>query len=167
MSAPKARTKAPVTKLEETGARVGTIVSAEHGEVRVDFAGNARGPLLARVASTLDDASLARAAERHEEALLFFDGAGGQPVVLALLRPPTAAIDAVLEGTLPANGAAAPVARVDGKRVEITGQEEVVLRCGKASLTLRRDGKVVLRGVNVVNQADGVQRIRGGKVEIN
>ena len=157
-------------KLEEPsapqGARVGVVVWAEHGEVKIDFEGNTRGPRLARVASTLDDAALQRAAARREEALLFFDGAGdGQPIIVALLRPQTANIDAVLEGTLPASPD--PVARVDGKRVEITGQDEVVLRCGKASLTLRRDGKVVLRGVNVVNQADAVQKIRGGKVEIN
>jgi len=43
----------------------------------------------------------------------------------------------------------------------------VVLRCGKASLTLRRDGKVLLRGVDVVSQADQVHKIRGGKVQIN
>lgn len=58
-------------------------------------------------------------------------------------------------------------ARIDGRRVLIEGAEEIVLQCGKASLTLRRDGKIVLRGVNVVSEADQVQRIRGGTVKIN
>jgi len=58
-------------------------------------------------------------------------------------------------------------ARVDGRRVVVEGREEVTLRCGKASLTLRADGKVVLRGVNLVSQADQVHKIRGGKVQVN
>jgi len=37
-------------------------------------------------------------------------------------------------------------ARVDGKRVVLEGNDEVVLKCGEASITLRRDGKIILRG---------------------
>ena len=58
-------------------------------------------------------------------------------------------------------------ARVDGKRVVIEGEHEVVLRCGEASITLRRDGKVVLRGAYIETTAKGLNRIRGGSVKIN
>lgn len=144
------------------GARLGRVVAFSAGEVRVDFEGNAGGPVVARVAAGLDDAALSAAAREHREAALLF--AGGQPIVLALLRSTTPQLDAALSAPLPAGQ---KTARVDGRRVEIEGAEEVVLRCGKASLTLRRDGKVELRGVNVVSQAQQVQRIRGGKVQIN
>ena len=64
--------------------------------------------------------------------------------------------------------AAPPVdARVDGKRVVIEGQEEVVLKCGEASITLKRDGKLILRGAYVETHAKGVNRIKGGSVKIN
>lgn len=59
------------------------------------------------------------------------------------------------------------MARVDGRKVVIEGRDEVVLQCGKATLTLRRDGQVVLRGVNIRTEADEVQRIKGSKVQIN
>jgi hypothetical protein len=58
-------------------------------------------------------------------------------------------------------------AHVDGQRVVIEGRDEVVLRCGKASLTLRRNGQVLLRGINIRTEADEVHKIKGGKVQIN
>lgn len=159
---------APVVTLHAAprieGARVGRIASARGGEVRVELDG-APAPLLARVSAGLDDAALAAAAAARQDALVVFDrGDPARPVVVALLRSETPLIDAVLAGPLPR---AEKVARVDGRRVEIEGKDEVVLRCGKASLTLRRDGKVVLRGVNVVSQGDAVHKVRGGKVQIN
>jgi len=56
---------------------------------------------------------------------------------------------------------------VDGKRVVLEGDQEVVLRCGDASITLRRDGKIVLRGAYIETTATGLNRIRGGSVKIN
>lgn len=145
------------------GARIGRVVSSEGGRVTVQVEGV--GAVGARVAAGLDDAALAQAARSGGEAVLLFErGDPRRPVLVALLRSESPLLDAVLAGPLPREE---KVARVDGRRVEIEGKDEVVLRCGKASLTLRRDGRVVLRGVNVVSQADAVQKIRGGKVEIN
>jgi hypothetical protein len=162
--------KAAVVSLESEarieGPRVGRVVGCARGEVRVDFEGNRRGPLACRVSAAIEEAAIEEAAREGQDALLLFEGGDpAHPVLVALLRSATPLIDAVLAGPLPA--ARQKVARVDGRRVELEGREEVVLRCGKASLTLRADGRVVLRGVNVVTQADAVQKIRGGKVEIN
>jgi hypothetical protein len=57
--------------------------------------------------------------------------------------------------------------RVDGKRVELEGQDEIVLRCGEASITLRRNGRVVIRGTYVETYSKGTNRIKGGSVQIN
>jgi hypothetical protein len=146
------------------GAVVGRVASFRGGEVRVELAG-APAPAIARVAASLDDAALARAArERQEAVLLLEEGDPARPILVALLRSPTPLVDAILAGPLPD---AEKVARVDGRRVVIEGKEEVVLQCGRASLTLRRDGRIVLHGVNVVSQADQVHKVRGGKVQIN
>lgn len=58
-------------------------------------------------------------------------------------------------------------ADVDGKRVKLTAKDEIVLECGKASITLRRNGKVIVRGTHVETYSDGVNRIKGGQVRIN
>ncbi|RYG50239.1 MAG: hypothetical protein EOO01_11170 [Chitinophagaceae bacterium] len=56
---------------------------------------------------------------------------------------------------------------VDGKRVVIEGQEEVVLMCGESSITLTKAGKVIIRGKYLVSRSSGVNRILGGSVQVN
>lgn len=62
---------------------------------------------------------------------------------------------------------AATTVAVDGKAVEITGQQEIVLRCGKSSITLTRAGQIVLRGEFIKSVANGPQQIQGATVDIN
>jgi hypothetical protein len=62
---------------------------------------------------------------------------------------------------------AAESAVIDGKRVLFEAREEIVLRCGKGSITLRKDGKIVIKGTHLLSRAQGVNRIKGGQVNIN
>jgi len=56
---------------------------------------------------------------------------------------------------------------VDGENVVCTGSRQVVLRCGSASITLTRPGKILIEGQYVLTRAKGVNRIKGGSVQIN
>ena len=56
---------------------------------------------------------------------------------------------------------------VDGQRMIISAKEQLVLRCGKASITLTKAGKLILQGTYVSSQSSGVLRIKGGSVHIN
>ncbi|MFY4727917.1 DUF6484 domain-containing protein [Nitrospira sp. BLG_2] len=58
-------------------------------------------------------------------------------------------------------------AKVDGEQVVIEGKREIVLKCGKASITLTRAGKVLIRGAYVLSRSSGVNRLKGGSVQIN
>jgi hypothetical protein len=72
----------------------------------------------------------------------------------------------VIEGQQQSDSAnASPVIR--GRRIQIEGADEVALRCGQASITLRRNGRVVLRGAYVESRSRGTNRIKGGTVLIN
>ena len=58
-------------------------------------------------------------------------------------------------------------ADVDGRRVRLTARDEIVLQCGKASITLRRNGRVIVRGTYIETHSEGTNRIKGGQVQIN
>jgi hypothetical protein len=51
--------------------------------------------------------------------------------------------------------------------VAIVAEDEIILECGKASITLRRNGRVVVRGTHVQTDSDGVNLVRGAQVRIN
>jgi hypothetical protein len=56
---------------------------------------------------------------------------------------------------------------VDGNRVRLVAKDEIVLECGKASITLRRNGRIIVRGTHVETNSEGTNRIKGGQVQIN
>jgi len=58
-------------------------------------------------------------------------------------------------------------ADVDGKRLVIEADQQLVLRCGEASITLTNAGKIILRGKHLVSRSSGVNRILGGSIQMN
>lgn len=56
---------------------------------------------------------------------------------------------------------------VDGERMVVGAKEQIVLRCGKASITLTKAGKVMIQGTYVLSRSSGVNRIKGGSVQLN
>jgi uncharacterized protein DUF6484 len=141
-----------------SGARTGWIVdTGPNGEPRVDYQGNRAGPLAAR---TIVEIPASPPGERRPALLIFDSNDPRQPVVVGLLRR---SASADIEARLPGR----PVAQVDGRRVVLEGTDEVVLRCGKASITLRRNGRVVIRGAQIESRAAGANKVRGGSVQIN
>jgi hypothetical protein len=56
---------------------------------------------------------------------------------------------------------------VDGERMVVTAKSELVLRCGKATITLTKEGKVLIEGTFVSSRSSGVQRIKGGAIQLN
>ncbi len=49
----------------------------------------------------------------------------------------------------------------------IEGKEMVVIKCGRASITLTAAGEVLIRGAYVSSRSSGVNRLKGGSVHIN
>jgi len=55
----------------------------------------------------------------------------------------------------------------DGERLVVRASKQLVLKCGKASITLTKAGKVLIKGEYVDTCSTGVNRIKGGSVQIN
>ena len=93
--------------------------------------------------------------------VLAFDGGDvGRPIVLGIIEAP----DAV---GLPRALSQELDVRVDGERVTIEAEREVVIKCGEASITLTRAGKVLIRGTYVLSRSSGANRIKGASVDVN
>ncbi|WP_342376988.1 DUF6484 domain-containing protein [Myxococcus stipitatus] len=152
------------------GSRVGRLVSrGAHGALHVDFEGNSQGPVPARAAVSLTPEEWERAVNARQAVVLLFEkGDPALPLVMGVVQAPseTPLLDVMLEER--AKGGPVEV-RLDGqpRTVKLEAQDELVLRCGKSSVTLRSDGKIVIRGTQVETRASGVNRIKGGSVQIN
>jgi len=144
----------------------------------VEFAGNLAGPVRARATVPLDPATVEQSVVTGRGVTLVFENGDRRlPIVTGLLQPsePATPFQELLVGrraaaaSPAAAGAGRPLveARLDGERLVLEGKREIVLKCGEASITLRRDGKMVLRGAYVETYAREVNRIKGGSVKIN
>lgn len=92
----------------------------------------------------------------------FEDGDERKPVVLGLLDEPF-----VEERKTPLNIRRRETegSRPDVLRIE--SAQELILECGKAKIALRADGRVSILGGYVVSRSSGVNKIKGGSVQIN
>lgn len=93
------------------------------------------------------------------QVVLMFDGGDPmRPIVLGSIRG---------EGMTPAEQPGQVEVDVDGERLLLSAKEQLVLRCGKASITLTKSGKVLIQGAYVSSRSTGVNRIKGGAVQLN
>jgi hypothetical protein len=91
--------------------------------------------------------------------LLFESDEQAAPIVIGVLREASA---------WPGGEKPAQVdVQADGERLVVTARKQLVLRCGTASITLTEEGKVLIQGTYISTRASGMQRIKGGSVQIN
>ena len=59
------------------------------------------------------------------------------------------------------------VVAADGEAEVIEATRELRLTCGRASLTLHRDGRVEVRGTAILSRSTGPNRVQGASVHLN
>jgi hypothetical protein len=91
--------------------------------------------------------------------LMFEDGDPRQPIILGCLAQREGAAMETREGHVEID--------TDGERLLVTATEQLVLRCGKAAITLTKAGKVLIQGTYVSSRSSGVNRVKGGSVQLN
>jgi len=143
-------------------AVVGTLTGMdESGRPLVAFSGGAPG----RATAARSTVALGENDVGRQLVVVFEDGDVAKPIIVGLIQP-----------SCPAQPATAPEppakvsrvdAKLDGERIVLSADREIVFRCGEASITLTRAGKVLIRGAYLLSRSSGVNRIKGGSVQIN
>ena len=138
------------------GVVIGVLVGFnETGTPLVAFPGNA----ITAGQSAKSSTTLAKDDVGREVALLFEDADPARPLIIGRIQHP--------DEIIPSKEQSKTHADVDGERIEFNAEKEIVLRCGKASITLTRAGKILIRGAYVLSRSSGANRIKGGSVQIN
>ncbi|MBW2740156.1 MAG: hypothetical protein JRE64_15225 [Deltaproteobacteria bacterium] len=146
------------------GVRVGKIITVdESGQAFVDFPGNTQGPIAARFTNSIKPGMLQKTFSADRDVLLVFENNDpGLPIIIdslySLVNEITESSTIALETERPKD------VLIDGKRVIFDAKEEIVLRCGKASIILSRDGKIVIKGTHLLSRSRGMNKIKGGAV---
>lgn len=138
------------------GVRTGVLIGFRDAGVTplVLFPGQpGTAAIAARTTVDLHGAHIGRAI-----VLMFDAGDPLQPIVMGCIKG---------ENTAPAAQPGNVEIDADGERLIVSARDQLVLRCGKASITLTRSGKVLIHGEYVSTRSTGVNRVRGGSVQIN
>jgi Domain of unknown function (DUF6484) len=143
-------------RLRVDGVVIGVLMGFDDsGAPLVVFPGN----LVEQAVPARTTASLEHGHIGAEVALMFEQGDPARPLVLGRILHPEVALN-------PAENRRYQ-AIVDDQRLELTAEREIVLRCGKATITLTRAGKILLRGTYLFSRSTGVNKIKGGSVQLN
>ncbi len=144
--------KTPSSAAPAGGLCIATVARWDAEGVAVTLPHGAGESVAARVMLPPGVALGAAAVPVGQSVVVMLDAGG--PVVMGVLQPlgPTREKAEV---------------KVEGRRIELVAEDEIVLKCGEASLVLRKNGRAALRGAQVETRAKGLNRIKGGTVAIN
>lgn len=156
---------------------IGTLVEIDgRGQPLIDFAQNStEHALIAMTTLGLTVKHIGR-----QVALLFANGDLQKPVIMGMIHSPLQDMlesfdqtQSVHEDSRGQNvvefesDVRVDDVLIDGKRLVFEAKDEIVFKCGEASITLTKAGKVLIRGKYLLNRSTGVNRIMGGSVQVN
>jgi hypothetical protein len=147
----------PVNDPHAGGVRVGTLVgfTSDTHMPLVTYAGQpTAAAMAARATLDLDGRHIGR-----QVALLFENAEPCRPIIVGCLQGSHNPSIPDLPGQIEVDA--------DGRRLVVSARDQIVLRCGQASITLTKEGKLIIQGAYVSSQSSGVLRIKGGSVQIN
>lgn len=142
-----------VTVYSEKAAKIeGVVVSRitgfyRGGEPLIDYAMNNTGsPLLARTTVSLDTCHIGR-----DAAVMFEGGDSRKPIIIGLMHISKQNVETV----------------EDDKTTVISSEDEILIRCGEASIHLKKDGKIIIKGKDILSRARRNHDIKGGMINLN
>ncbi|MEM9456553.1 MAG: DUF6484 domain-containing protein [Myxococcota bacterium] len=135
---------------------LGTVVELEEDrDPEVEFE-TANGEILRHKA--VSTVPLGLDAVGHPVVLMFLRGEVDHPVIIGRVE---------MGRAMPNKTTRTQNLVIEGRKLALHADSSLTLRCGRSSITLTREGRIVLRGTNLVSEASGTHRIRGGTIKLN
>ena len=102
----------------------------------------------------------------HSRVLLVFEeGDESRPIIVGFVRD--SLLPAPVREEIRFDTGAERGVVIDGERIVFEAEQEVLFRCGKSSIVMRQDGKVVVRGTDVLSRSSGSNRVKGASIKFN
>jgi hypothetical protein len=149
------------------GCLIGWLAGVEEtGFPLVDYQDNAKGPLPARYTISPGSGGWKAAWSANSHVVLIFElGDPVRPIIIGVMRSPLEEV--IEEMQLDAVGMEKLDVKLDRKQLILDATDQIVLRCGKGSIAIHRDGKIIIKGTQLVSRSSGVNKIKGSAVKIN
>ncbi|MEJ2045830.1 MAG: DUF6484 domain-containing protein [Reinekea sp.] len=146
------------------GYKIAKLVSTDDSStVMVQW--GSHSPTPARHLSNIDLSELLGTVNSGKEVMItFIDNDVKQPVITGVMA---SVVGDMVQGASEAGNKAVTKVIRDGESIIISANEQITLTCGKSSLILREDGKIVTKGDNILSRASATHKIKGCKVEVN
>jgi hypothetical protein len=145
-----------LTTERTTGVVIGLLLGFRDGAPLVVFASNEKDHAIAARSLT----HLGQDDVGSEVALLFEDGRKDSPLIIGRIMEPV---------RLPAEPQPSrPLVIADEDQpIVIKSRRSLEFRCGKASITMKADGTVTIRGTQILTRAERTNRVQGATVALN
>jgi len=142
--------------------RVGRIVAINpEGRLFVDFPGNSLGPIevrfvLGSITGVSTDLPVLVAFDSEDPTLA---------IILGVLHDSLGSAQDVPDSRPPVEPLREVI--VNGRTMVFDASQQITFRCGSSSVVLRKDGKVIIKGENIITRASRTNKIKGAAVMIN
>ena len=132
---------------------------SEDGTILVVIPSRSQAPRRAGTLADVDPSDVGR-----EVVLAFTPERGDRPVILGLVAEHGRSAE---KTRIDLERSDVEDVRIDGRSVHLKAADEILLECGQGSIRLRKDGKIIVKGLQIVSRAKGVNKIKGAAVSIN
>jgi len=125
------------------------------GIATVDFPGNPYGPIEARSVVSLPPSE---AIEGRQLLLVFEGNHFKKPIIIGIIEDRLVVNE---DQTVVLSNGKPDAIVVDGKKLRLDAREEIELVCGKSSILLRKNGKIVIKGKEILSRSSCTNEIKG------
>lgn len=149
------------------GARLGRVVGASSdGHPLVAIIESTAKPAVARVALYGLDDPKPLIDDCASVVLVFENADPGRPIIVGVIGAGENGNRRVRQKM---SQPAEPIDKIEGdvQEIVIEAEDRIVLKVGKASITIMEDGRIITRATNIISRASAVNDIKGASVRIN